>query len=68
MSALHGGPRVLVMPDRTTILSDQPIHKAERALDEAASAAYIDMKRAEFDAAVENHCMWFGFDKTGELL
>lgn len=62
MSALHGSPRILIMPDGGTVLSDQPIHEAERALDEAASAAYVDMKRRELDEAIENHLMHYGFE------
>lgn len=60
---------VFRFPDGGTILSDQPIREAERALAEAASARYVDEKRQEFDRAVEEHCARFGFDAvTGGLL
>lgn len=59
---------VFQFPDGGTVLADQPVREAERALDEAASLAYIDTMRAEFDAAVENHCLHFGFNiHTGEF-
>ena len=61
-------PRVLIMPDKTTILSNQPIIEAEKALAEAASHERIDSLRRDFDRAVEEHCMRFGFDESGELL
>ena len=69
MNGIHGSPRILVMPDGGTVRSDQPILEAERALDEAAAQAYVDMKRREFDEAVENLMVNFGFDTTtGDLL
>lgn len=64
MTGKHSGPRVLIMPDGGTALTDQPVREAGRALAEAASRAYVDMKRAEFDQAVEEHCLMFGFDTT----
>lgn len=67
----RGQAHVLVFrfPDGGTILSDQPIREAERALAEAESARLVDEKRQEFDRAVEEHCARFGFDAlTGELL
>lgn len=52
-----------------TKLGQQVVAEAERALEEAASAAYVDAKRAEFDRAVDEHCARFGFDiVTGEFL
>lgn len=43
-----------------------PVFEAERITAEAASAAWVDAKRREFDAAVERHCMLFGFDAAVE--
>lgn len=40
----------------------EPVLEAERITAEAASAAFVDEKRREFDAAVVDHCMRFGFD------
>ena len=68
MSALHGGPRVFVMPDGQSVLENQPVIEAIAALAEAASHDRIDQYRRAFDQAVEEHCMRFGFDTTGELL
>lgn len=59
--------RVYKFPDGGTYLGSQPIEEAERALDEAASAAYVDMKRRELDAAIENHLMHYGFDVDREV-
>ena len=68
MSALHGGPRIFVMPDGMTVRSDQPIHEAERELQKRAWHDVIDAKRREWDAEVERMCLEFGFDVNGELL
>lgn len=40
----------------------EAVIEAELITAESASAAFVDAKRAEFDAAVEEHCMRFGFD------
>ncbi|MGC5078498.1 hypothetical protein [Agrococcus sp. DT81.2] len=37
--------------------------EVERALDEAASAAYVDMKRREYEDAQENHLLHYGYDR-----
>ena len=44
------------------------VAEAERIPAEAASAARVDAYRRAFDAAVEDHCLRFGFDTSGELL
>lgn len=38
--------------------------EVEQILDAAASAAYVDMKRREYEAAQENHLMHHGYDRT----
>lgn len=68
MSALHGGPRVFVMPDGQTVLENQPVVEALAALAEAESHARIDQMRRDFDTAVEEHMARFGFGTDGELL
>ena len=68
MSALHGGPRVFVMPDGQSVLENQPVIEALAALAEAASHDRIDQLRREFDQAVENHMARFGFGTDGNLL
>ena len=68
MSALHGGPRIFVMPDGMPVLENQPVVEALAALAEAESHARIDQMRRDFDTAVEEHMARFGFDVNGELL
>lgn len=48
----------------------EDVHEAaDMALEEAASAAYVDECRRAFDTAVDEHCARFGFDHiTGEFL
>lgn len=36
--------------------------EVEAILDAAASAAYVDMKRREYDEAMQNHLMHYGYD------
>lgn len=55
--------RVYKFPDGGTYLASQPVEEAERALDEAASAAYVDMKRREYEDAQENHLLHYGYDR-----
>ena len=40
------------------------VREAELVLEERASADRVDALRREFDAAVEEHCARFGFDRT----
>ena len=68
MSALHGGPRVFVMPDGQSVRSDQPVIEAERELKKRAWQDAIDKKRREWDADVERMCLEYGFDTNGDLL
>lgn len=63
MSALHGGPRVFVMPDGKSILSTQPVDEAMRALEEAASAAIVDQAYRVADQLAETHRLMYGFDR-----
>lgn len=59
----HVSPKVYVFPDGGTYTASQTVDEAERALDEAASAAYVDMKRRELDEAIVNHHMHYGLDR-----
>lgn len=61
MSALHGGPRIFVMPDGRTVLENQPVVEALAALAEAESQARVDAAyRAADEIAAEHHAR-FGF-------
>lgn len=60
---IPSAPVVFQFADGGTYLSTQPVDEAERALDEAASAAYVDMKFAEANAAMENHLLHYGYDR-----
>jgi hypothetical protein len=57
MSAQH-----VVFPDGGSYRIEDVHDEADRALEQAASAAYVDECRREFDRAVDEHCARFGFD------
>lgn len=55
--------RVYRFQDGGTYRVSQTLDEAVRALDEAASAAYVDMKRRELDEAMQNHHLRYGYDR-----
>jgi hypothetical protein len=59
---------ILRFPDGGTYPIENVHIEADLALEEAASAAYVDECRRAFDTAVDEHCARFGFDlATGEF-
>lgn len=69
--AQHAVPAatVVIFPDGGSYLTSHVHEEADMALEEAASAAYVDECRRAFDTAVDEHCARFGFDSvTGEFL
>lgn len=50
---------VFRFPDGGTILSDQPVREAEKAVAMAAYDARIDQARRDFDAAVQHKIRMF---------
>lgn len=50
------------MTARLPLTLSEAVIEAESITAEAASAAEVDRLRREWDAAVERHCLRFGYD------